>query len=57
MGYCESCACEVEYVYDDYGMPVCIMCEDDVHLGMHLEGDEVYTEGDYSDWQAAQAPF
>ena len=38
-GYCESCSCERESVFDDYGASVCPECEGDLVVGIHVESE------------------
>ena len=49
-GFCESCACEVTSVFDEYGADVCPVCEDDVHPGFAVEVDEEFTDEDFDEW-------
>ena len=42
-GYCESCQVMVHSETGEFGGDVCPLCHDDVHPGVHVEGDE---EGD-----------
>jgi len=63
-GYCESCAEEVDSVVDEQAGDVCPHCGDDVHPGVHVEGDigwvcgtpeeEEYADVDFDEWLLAQ---